>query len=135
MTAELQETWTAEPAAVPKARAAVVDVARAAGATRPALDDIRLAVSEAATNVVVHAYVGRPPGPLHVHASVEGRQLRVEVRDEGGGLRARPDSPGLGVGLPLIAAVTESLQLSHADGEPSAVTMTFDLDLVRERVA
>ncbi|HEX8101248.1 MAG TPA: ATP-binding protein [Solirubrobacteraceae bacterium] len=135
MSTGVEETWPAEPAAVPRVRAAVVALARAAKATDDALDDIRLAVSEAATNVVVHAYVDAPPGPLHLRATVEGRRLRVEVRDEGGGLRARPDSPGLGVGLPLMAAVTESLQLSNAEGEPSTVTMTFDLDLVRDRVA
>ncbi len=135
MTQEVQETWTAEPAAVPRVRAAVVALARAAQATPSSLDDKRRAVSEAATNVVVHAYVGGAPGPLHLRAAVDGRHLRVEVRDEGGGLRARPDSPGLGVGLPLMAAVTESLHLSNAEGEPSTVTMTFDLDVVRDRVA
>lgn len=135
MIETLRETWTAEPAAVPRVRAAVVALARGARASDAALDDIRLAVSEAATNVVVHAYVDDGPGPLHVDARVEGRRLRVEVRDEGGGLRARPDSPGLGVGLPLMAAVTESLQISNPEGEPSTVTMTFDLDLARDRVA
>ncbi len=135
MSTEVRRSWTAEPGAVPQARAAVVALARAADASSSALDDIRLAVSEAATNVVVHAYVGGPAGPLHLRASVDGRTLRVEIRDEGGGLRARPDSPGLGVGLPLMAAVTESLQLSNAEGEPSTVTMTFDLDVVRDRVA
>lgn len=135
MSGELRQTWPAVARSVPEVRAAVTALAVAAAATAAAVDDIRLAVSEAATNVVVHAYVDGPPGPLHVDASVTGRRLRVEVRDEGGGLRARPDSPGLGVGLPLIAAITESLQLSNAEGEPSSVTMTFDLDAVRDPVA
>ena len=123
-----EQTWRAEPAAVPAARRAVVEFASAAGAGGPVLDDIRLAVSEAATNVVMHAYVDGPPGPLHLHAHVDGATLHVEVRDEGSGLRARPDSPGLGVGLPLMAAVTHTLQLSNAPGEPSRVTMSFRLD-------
>jgi anti-sigma regulatory factor (Ser/Thr protein kinase) len=131
----LEESWRAEPSAVPRARAAVVALARAAGASGDAIDDVRLAVSEAVTNVVMHAYVGEVPGPLHVKARIRGRQLAVEISDEGGGLRARPDSPGLGVGLPLIAAVTESLQLSNSDGEPSCVAMTFDLDAARRAVA
>ena len=135
MIDSLEESWRAEPSSVPRARAAVVALARAAGASPEAIDDVRLAVSEAVTNVVMHAYVGGPPGPLHVTARIRGRRLEVDVRDEGGGLRARPDSPGLGVGLPLIAAVTESLKLSNADGEPSCVSMTFDLDAMRNAVA
>jgi len=128
MSQQVRETWSAEPVAVPRARTAVVELARRANASADALDDIRLAVSEVVTNVVMHAYIDEPPGPLHVDARVDGRRLHVEVRDEGTGLRPRSDSPGLGVGLPLIPAVTESLDLSDDDGEPSRVTMTFDLD-------
>jgi serine/threonine-protein kinase RsbW len=135
MIDSLDESWRAEPSAVPRARAAVVALARAAGASSDVIDDVRLAVSEAVTNVVMHAYVGGPPGPLHVKARIRGRRLAVDISDEGGGLRARPDSPGLGVGLPLIAAVTESLQLSNTEGEPSCVSMTFNLDVVRSAVA
>lgn len=135
MIDSLEESWRAEPSAVPRARAAVVALARAAGASGDAIDDVRLAVSEAVTNVVMHAYVGAAPGPLRVRARIRGRRLAVEISDEGGGLRARPDSPGLGVGLPLIAAVTESLQLSNVEGEPSCVSMTFDLDAARDAVA
>ena len=135
MSDRLRETWPAEPVAVPRARAAVVELARRAKVTADALDDIRLAVSEAVTNVVMHAYVDEPPGPLHIDARIDGRRLHVEVRDEGAGLRPRPDSPGLGVGLPLIAAVTETLHLSNAEGEPSRVLMTFDLDGHRPAVA
>ena len=132
MSTGLRESWPAEPSSVPAARAAVVALARSAEATADALDDVRLAVSEAVTNVVVHAYADMSePGPLHVDAYVRGRKLIVEVSDEGGGLRPRPDSPGIGVGLPLISAVTEELRLSNAEGEPSCVAMTFDLDVVR----
>ena len=130
--APFEQTWHAEPAAVPAARHAVVAYASSAGAAGPILDDIRLAVSEAASNVVMHAYLDGPPGPLHVCARVEGTTLHVEVRDEGGGLRARPDSPGLGVGMPLMAAVTHTLQISNAPGEPSRVSMTFRLDAAAE---
>lgn len=135
MKEELHETWAAEAAAVPRARASVAAFALGAGATREVVDDVRLAVSEAATNVVLHAYVGSVPGPLDVHARVEDRRLVVEVCDEGGGLRARPDSPGLGVGLPLISAVTESVLVSSSDSEFTRVTMTFHLDAVPGAVA
>lgn len=131
----LEGTWPAEPRSVPRARAAVVAFARAAGASTHALDDIRLAVSEAVTNVVLHAYPGGEPGPIHVSARVEDRRLRIAVADEGGGMRPRADSPGLGLGLPLMAAVTESLALSSGEERRSRVAMTFDLDTIRDPVA
>lgn len=135
MSSELHESWVAEPSAVPLARASVAAFAQGAGATLDVLDDIRLAVSEAATNVVLHAYLGTAPGPLDVHAHFDGRRLEVEVCDEGRGLRARPDSPGLGIGLPLISAVTESVQISGPESRPNRVTMTFNLDAVRHAIA
>src|SRR5881409_2081955 len=77
------------------------------------LSDIKLAVTEACTNVVVHAYDGAE-GPMQVEASLDGDQeLVVVVRDEGRGIAPRTDSPGLGLGLPLIASLAESLELGR----------------------
>lgn len=90
------------------------------------LADIRLAVTEAATNTVVHAY-GGAEGPLEVAAYLRGRQLVVIVRDEGRGIVPRTDSPGLGLGLPLIATLAESLELGTDDHDRTEVRMTFDL--------
>ena len=39
----------------------------------------------------------------------------------------RPDSPGLGLGLPLIATLAESLELGTGRSEETEVRMTFDL--------
>src|ERR1700722_12054623 len=63
------------------------------------LSDIRLAVTEACTNVVVHAYPDGEEGPLEVLATLLDEQLTVVVRDQGPGITPRPDSPGLGLGL------------------------------------
>jgi serine/threonine-protein kinase RsbW len=91
------------------------------------LSDIKLAITEACTNVVVHAYNGAE-GPLEVELSVEGRRLTVVVRDRGRGIVPRPDSPGLGLGLPLIATLAESLELGKDDADHTEVRMTFSLD-------
>lgn len=89
------------------------------------LSDIRLAVTEACTNVVVHAYPDGREGPMEVIASLLGDELTVIVRDEGRGVGPRPDSPGLGLGLPLIASLTESLQLGRDAQDRTEVRMTF----------
>lgn len=91
------------------------------------LSDVRLAVTEACTNVVVHAYPDGGEGPMEVCATLWGDELRVVVRDEGRGIGPRPDSPGLGLGLPLIASLTENVELGHDGEERTEVRMTFSL--------
>ncbi len=91
------------------------------------LSDIRLAVTEACANVVVHAYPDGQAGPMEVVATMADETLTVLVRDWGCGIRPRPDSPGLGLGLSLIAALAESVQLGHGEEQRTEVQMTFAL--------
>jgi serine/threonine-protein kinase RsbW len=91
------------------------------------LSDVRLAVTEACANVVVHAYPDGQEGPMEVVASMRDNRLTVLVRDWGRGIRPRPDSPGLGLGLSLIAALAEQVQLGHNNEEHTEVRMTFAL--------
>jgi anti-sigma regulatory factor (Ser/Thr protein kinase) len=96
------------------------------------LSNIRLAVTEACTNVVVHAYPDDDEGPLEVAATLLGEdKLEVVVRDEGPGIGPRADSPGLGLGLPLIVSLTESVQLGRAADDRTEVRMTFPLSPAR----
>ena len=90
------------------------------------LSDIKLAVTEACTNVVVHAYP-ESEGPMGLRASIDERRLTLVVTDRGRGIVPRPDSPGLGLGLPLIATLAESLELGTGELEQTEVRMTFDL--------
>jgi anti-sigma regulatory factor (Ser/Thr protein kinase) len=119
---------------VPEARSAAVAFARAAGASERALADVALAVSEAATNVVLHAYRDRADaGTLTLEAQLREALLEIVVTDAGGGLEPRTDSPGLGMGLALMAAVATSLQIDH-DGTHTRVHVTFDLSERGERL-
>ena len=92
------------------------------------LADIKLAVTEACTNVVMHAYEADAPGALEVEASFDDERLTVVIRDSGRGIVPRPDSPGLGLGLPLIATLAESLELGTDETDNTEVRMTFRLD-------
>ena len=91
------------------------------------LSDIKLAVTEACTNVVIHAYPDGE-GAMEIDAEIDDRRLRITVRDEGRGILPRADSPGLGLGLPLIATLAESLELGKGEDESTEVRMTFSLD-------
>src|SRR6478672_3281772 len=88
------------------------------------LSDVKLAVTEACTNAVVHAYPDGE-GPLEVAAYVSENRLMLVVRDEGRGIVPRTDSPGLGLGLPLIATLAEALELGSDDSDRTEVRMTF----------
>jgi anti-sigma regulatory factor (Ser/Thr protein kinase) len=121
-------TLPAVAESVPEARGAIVAHARGLGASEQLLADIALAVSEACTNVVLHAYRGHDePGTVQLSADLHDGMLEVLVADEGGqGIDAREDSPGLGMGMALMAAVATGLQLDH-DGAATRVHLTFDL--------
>jgi serine/threonine-protein kinase RsbW/stage II sporulation protein AB (anti-sigma F factor) len=119
-------TWPAVPEAVADLRRHIETFARRAGAAPEALSSIKLAVSEAATNVVLHAYPSRP-GAVHVRAEHIGETLRVTVGDDGAGMLPRPDSPGLGLGLPLISQLVDSLDVRRRSGGGTEVCMRFEL--------
>jgi anti-sigma regulatory factor (Ser/Thr protein kinase) len=105
-------------------------VASAIGMPKERLDDVKVAVTEACTNVVLHAYADAEPGPLRVDAWAEPERLIVLVRDEGQGMSPRADrrSPGLGLGLRMMATLASDLSISSEAGRGTDVWMTFSLE-------
>jgi serine/threonine-protein kinase RsbW len=126
---DLELTLPARPENVAVARHAIGGFADVLEMPDQTLADVKLAVTEACTNVVVHAYPDGE-GPMGLRASVDDVVLRVTVVDEGRGILPRADSPGLGLGLPLIATLAESLELGTGANEETEVRMTFRLDAV-----
>jgi serine/threonine-protein kinase RsbW/stage II sporulation protein AB (anti-sigma F factor) len=109
-------------------RRAVVDWARNFVEDRALLSDIALAITEAATNVVLHAYRDRAaPGVLSVRAERTGDHIDLTVLDEGTGLTPRVDSPGLGLGLGLIAQVADAADVRTPETGGTEVVMRFNL--------
>jgi serine/threonine-protein kinase RsbW len=107
-------------------RHSVLALAEAHGMTNALQADVALAVSEACANVVMHAYVDAPgPGPMTVAAYHDNSALVVIITDDGSGMVPRPHSPGLGVGLSLIARLTQGLEISNPTPRGTKVQMTF----------
>jgi anti-sigma regulatory factor (Ser/Thr protein kinase) len=118
----------AVPESVGHARRAVEDLARQWGAGRHQSAEIALAVSEACTNVVVHAYRDMELGDLVVTVERGPAQLIVSVADDGRGMIPRADSPGLGLGLPTIAALTSRFEVRRGPRDRgTSLRMTFPL--------
>lgn len=97
--------------------------AQEAGAGDELADSIRLAVTEALSNVVVHAYVDRDGGDMMLEAwRDDDAHLVIVVRDEGVGLVPRTaESPGLGLGLLLMAQMADGFTVSNREGMPGTV--------------
>ena len=125
-TPDLEITLPARAENVAVVRHAVGGLGEVLEVDDQTLSDIKLAVTEACTNVVVHAYT-ESEGPMGLRASIDDRRLYLVVTDRGRGIVPRPDSPGLGLGLPLIATLAESLELGTGRLEETEVRMTFDL--------
>jgi anti-sigma regulatory factor (Ser/Thr protein kinase) len=120
----------ATAANVPQIRQAVVDFALANGIAEAQVHDIGLAISEAVTNAVVHAYRRQAqPGSVYVAATVEDGWIELRVADEGIGVAPRNDSPGLGLGLPLINRLADQSDLRPLpDGDGTELWMRFRLE-------
>jgi anti-sigma regulatory factor (Ser/Thr protein kinase) len=91
----------------------------------PVVEDVRLAVTEACTNVVRHAYRDRDEGPIDVVIKPESDGLQVVVSDEGCGLGPSADTSGPGLGLPLIAALAHTVDITHGPERGSRLAMSF----------
>ena len=111
---DVRLTMSARPEGVAVVRQALAGMADALAFDAAVLADMKMAVSEACTNVVVHAYESSD-GILEVDMSADDSGLTILVRDHGSGIQPHAtrtrDVPALGLGLPLIAALSDSFEL------------------------
>jgi anti-sigma regulatory factor (Ser/Thr protein kinase) len=125
---EFHEAAPAVPESVGHLRRAIGEYARSVGADDDVVMALQLAASEALSNAVIHAFVDSPaPGTLTVSAVREGDAICVVVRDDGSGMKPRDDSPGLGIGMPLMTGTTQALKFSEPPDGGTEVTMHFAL--------
>jgi serine/threonine-protein kinase RsbW len=89
------------------------------------VEDLRLAVTEACTNVVRHAYPPNETGPVEITIQPMEEHVSVIVSDHGRGIGTSSDTTGPGLGLPLIAAIADEVDLQPVPGGGSRVAMTF----------
>jgi serine/threonine-protein kinase RsbW len=107
---ELKATFPGTPPGVGALRRAVAEIARRCGLSDTTVNAARLAASEAASNAVIHAY-REHAGDLRLEAPVADGELHLVIADDGDGLAPRADSPGLGLGLPIIAQMSKRFEI------------------------
>jgi anti-sigma regulatory factor (Ser/Thr protein kinase) len=123
----LEVSLPAAPASCPRARHDVTAAVQGLGVDVAALE---LAVSEAVSNVVLHAYRDREDGTengrIHLRVTADADGVWVVVADDGVGMSPRTDSPGLGLGLRVIASASDELAIIQGE-RGTRVHMRFAL--------
>ncbi len=123
--AELDLELPARPTSVTEARHAAREVARRVGAPDA---DVQLAVSEAVSNCVAHAFRGRAPGKVRISAGVIGDLLQIRVSDDGTGMRPNLESTGLGLGITLITKLAHDVRFDSTE-TGTTVLMSFPVSV------
>jgi len=124
LESDIRLTLPARPENVAVVRHVLGALAGALGLPPAVTDDMRLAVTEACANVVQHAYPD-DEGTIDVHIRPSGGALDVVVSDSGRGIGPSPATSGAGLGLPLIAALADSLVIERTAGAGSRLVMSF----------
>lgn len=97
------------------------------------LGDIKVAVSEAVTNAIIHGYEGTT-GKVRITAQLEESELTIKVTDFGRGIAdvdkameplftTKPEEERSGMGFSFMEAFTDKLQVVSGLGEGTTVTM------------
>lgn len=124
---QLDARYGAHPGAIAEIRHDVAAVAERLNAGETALLRINLAVSEAVTNAVLHAYPDRSSaGDVHVRVTHAEGGLEVRIRDSGVGISRRDDRRSGGLGLGLMAHEAAHCEIKTG-AEGTEVLLRFGL--------
>jgi serine/threonine-protein kinase RsbW len=110
-------TIPARPEFVVLCRLALTGLARTRGLTEEVVADLKLALTEACSNSVRHAYDEGRDGVVEVRYELGDDRLEIEVADEGNGFdpevvaAAEEDLDEGGLGLAIIRALTDELSI------------------------
>jgi stage II sporulation protein AB (anti-sigma F factor) len=97
------------------------------------LSDLKVAVSEAVTNAIIHGYDGQE-GRVRLVVSMEGRMVTIQIIDYGCGISdiekameplytTKPEQERSGMGFSFMEAFTNELQVQSVPGEGTTITM------------
>lgn len=127
----LEVVLPATPGSIAALRTRAREFASAAGAGEQVVADVALAVSEAATNAVIHGYEEGEveDGTVELRGTLDDDWLELSVSDHGAGFRPSP-SGGLGFGLKVMAEVSDSMTVEQRE---RGTTIVLRFALARDR--
>jgi serine/threonine-protein kinase RsbW len=116
-------------------RLALTGLLRTQAVGQEVVADLKLALTEACSNSIRHAYHDGREGVVEIRYELEPHRLAVEVSDEGGGfdpelLEADPrDIDEGGLGIAIIRAVTDDFAIGpRPEGAGSRLRFTKHLN-------
>jgi serine/threonine-protein kinase RsbW len=125
LVATARMTERATPGVDFVARRWVTAFAAEHGMGRRGRDSVAVAVSEAVTNAVRHAYPPDAVGDVELAAATDGEWLTVRVRDRGRGT----ESTSLGLGMPLMERLADRVEVGASEaGAGTVVVLEFPVD-------
>lgn len=97
------------------------------------LSDIKVAISEAVTNAIIHGYDGTE-GTIRIVARLDGKCLHVQVADTGKGIAdvekameplftTKPEEERSGMGFSFMEAFMDELKVTSEPDKGTTVTM------------
>lgn len=125
--------FAAIPENVGVSRLMVATLAGQAGFTIAEIDEVKLAVSEAVTNAVIHGYGTDGARMVRVEVGLESGLLTVVVIDQGRGMEdvawamqpaVSSDPERMGLGFAFMQSHMDSLVVDSTPGVGTRVTMT-----------
>lgn len=133
---------TIEFASIPEnvafARVAVAAFASQLDCTLPELEEIKVAVSEAVGNAIIHGYRNKPDKTVRVIVTIYKEGLEIRVEDRGTGiadidLAMQPaystDPERMGLGFVFMQSFSDRLQVDSSPGQGTTVTMFKQIGL------
>ena len=131
---EIRLTIPAKPEYITLGRLALTGLARLRPLPQDVLGDLKLALTEACTNSVRHAYEGGD-GVVEILYQLHPDRVVVEVTDEGEGFTPPPDaempdelSEEGGLGIAIIQALSDELEIGERAGGGSRLRFVKLLD-------
>lgn len=122
-TVEAHSVWPADPVHLPHIRALTRSWLAPLALDSVTEQDLVLAVNEAATNAIEHAYdAAGPDDQVKVSFWTEPDHVNVEVADHGRWREADTDHGYRGHGIPIMEHVVESVSIDR-DGNGTRVLL------------
>jgi anti-sigma regulatory factor (Ser/Thr protein kinase) len=127
--ARLKVSVEAKASELAQIRRAVAELVKELGADEEAVARIAIAVNEACSNVVSHAYGDDEAGTVEVEAWAGERDVVFSIRDSGTPLAQRPaGSTDAGLGVYLIASLSDDCELRNPEEGGNEILLGFRLN-------
>lgn len=130
-------TFTSLPENVGIARMLVASVGSQLDLSLNDIEELKVVVSEAVTNAIVHGYRNGPTGIVRLELTVEADFLKIVVRDDGIGIAdveqaLQPafstDPERMGLGFVFMQSFMDELNVDSAPDHGTTVSMIKYLD-------